>query len=266
MPEGKKRKTKPIISPRSSRRRRPRVHATSKRKRTRRLQPKPLVPLSPLVYQKPLAIPVEPVPGTIFRTTQPVSVHWLEQIVSIICLTVIGALTLLIVANYAQLTLTTIESLAPQSILLKPLRYVTQRFMTNAGRIELLFSEHWEVNDVANDSVGLHYVYDPAITVTLKIHPTADKNIFTWLENNQPTYHRAVALDPTPAIQQHQGILVSAQNEDDRPIQVVYFPVSRTLAEHYIIELTLTNTVREQLHDRVADDFEKLLADLTIAK
>lgn len=259
--------TKSVKSAKSTKKNSPPAAASRPVAASKSFQPsRPLVPLP-----KPLEVSPQPFYEMESRRTstnaapQRWSLH--HNVFIILALTAVGALALLIVAAYANLTFQyiSIYSTADSSIL-KPVSMTERNFGLDAGTFTISYPTTYEVTANSSEEINWQYTKEPNTTAQLRVHNNESDNIFTWLQANQPDYKNAKVIAPTEAVDAVDGILVEAESAEGFSTYVAYWPYQINLAEKYIIELRVTFDSATENNQRFMADVDTFVSGIVITE
>lgn len=227
---------------------------------------RPLIPLpKPLDVRPQLLYGARPQRTSLNATTQRWSLR--HNLFIIVVLTAVGALAMLLVANYANLTFQYINIYsADDSSILKPVNMTERSFVLNAGTFAVHYPTTYEVTANSSDEVNWQYTKEPNTTAQLRAHSNESDNVFTWLQTNQPDYKNAKVIAPTEAIDAVDGILVQAESVDGFSMYIAYWPYQINLAEKYIIELRVTFDSATENNQRFMSDLDTFVSGIVISE
>lgn len=245
-------------------------------KRTERSKPSAVVeqsPLTPTVTLAPNLEAVLPTPLHVepthiiapLRKTKVAPHRWSlrHNLVTIFSLIFVGALSLVIVAGYADVTFSLIATYGtPTATSIQPVIKAERDFSTNAGNLTMTFPERWTVTEATAESIRWELADDPKQHLLLHINASDQENMFMWLQQQQPTYRNAQVVAPTEAVEALRGIVVEATGEQNQFIQAIYFPHQKDLADKYIVSLVLEVPSEDPLLSRSLADMQIFVNNL----
>lgn len=220
--------------------------------------PKTILPI-------PLPVAADTIPAGHKHRTSPQRWSLRHNVFTIAVLTLVGALALAVVAGQADATFQMIAAYGTISTtLIHPVPKTERAFPITAGNLTMQFPQRWQVLDAAQDTIHWQLTDDPTYTVTLTVHPNDQANIFTWLQQQQPTYRNAHVVTPTEAVEALRGLMVEADGDNATLMHVVYFPHQKNLAEKYVVELMLTAPADDPFTQRSMTDFNVFVNNLRL--